>query len=1387
MNGELFFLYIFDSFLSHTDRRIIESNTSHSAPSQSTSLSISSARFLTGKNNMGSFSKFIGPNNVKMSDIYDFKLNNGLITRIFSGNFNNDISYFNNTNNTPILTGVTTNLKNIYCTSGGAIEGFDSNFLTNNSFQNGNGMPQCNPSENNPTNDIIALDNPGDSPYVLRQTGYYAEYEVTLGNQLLPNTTYVMSGWYSKSNDYNGTDTMFHARAYSSSGNQIYTDLGLFNIIESRVIGGLTWHYCYHTITTPSDYSYFKWFIGYGANNSTGYRYYTKLSVQKMNVVSQELYGVFYAPVSGIYKFHQASDSLSYTWLGDSAMSAFTTSNCLIKTFKARYLTFEYGNTIGQGRYLQSSGVRVYTSPDGANIINSSMITTSSSIFSYDFATANIVDNNDSTIYISTGEVYPWVKIDLGSECNIYRVELLNRIDGARARLAGVRLVLSNNNNDIIYTSKNVLNKSGSDIYQEGENAFMYYTFFPSINTEVYGSDSTPNTNQEITTTLVGGQYYPIRIQYGGIGYFNFSFTPPNGTRTYDGTGYFFSRGINNGSRNLINNSNLILHYQFNIGDTQSNQLANWASGTRTYDIALYNGASLKTSSYKSGKSSLYLNKDYGIQYLLNSSTTSTTNGLSFAVWYRSNNSGHWGRIFDFGNGANVDNIGCSPNAIGQNSLGFFCTPGDNFYLSDINYNDNKWRHIVWTLTYSPEGNYNSIWKIYIDGELKANLSGRAYPRPNITRNLSYIGKSNWEDGAYNGWIDDFRMYNRVLSDSEASILYSSDNVYLLKTGNTHITTIPQGSSYFNPATSGYAIYSSNPWLPNGYYWIKSFSMTNPLRMYVDIKNGGFDFYAIFGGTSITTYDATHSGIALGLELAVPRNKNNWRAIYNYVYNVLKTTYTNIMTALPVYNTISGGNYTSYAMFDRRFGNNGSYNGVPDWRVKDGGLWYLKDVAWGEPNGDYTGNGFLGSYSIETYPQFLTEYGSPGFNDLWAGYATGPNYIVSTNYAGSSIFSIDIYYDGSEYHKAAPSASYIKNLTGTEKNGVYWINLPEIGPTRIYCIMDSSIDGGGWMMAMKSGKSLALPSVLSSNTFSYGSFTNNDVFLGNIGLPSGYSSQTVSVKLRIYGQKTFSYNGMNGQCYVNDVNGNTIIASYVGDRANGSDSYDISDTVILTLNPNQFPLTVRAWVWYLGWYFYSMTANITISTSNDETLFNYNSDYWTTTNTLNSNDLTRDNQDAKFHTMNYFKAKDMLALWPDIPYNYNGGSGGNLSLPLYNNWCWLKNNFDSGTRRTLINLFGNVNNMSLGEPRGAERGTAFSSQPGNAFYGINFTSFPNMKVRWGFAWNNEGDWNSNDVTGGIGMYSSWGSLKSLSAGDQIGCCQDQIGINRTARVEMYIR
>jgi hypothetical protein len=62
----------------------------------------------------------------------------------------------------------------------------------------------------------------------------------------------------------------------------------------------------------------------------------------------------------------------------------------------------------------------------------------------------------------------------------------------------------------------------------------------------------------------------------------------------------------------------------------------------------------------------------------------------------------------------------------------------------------------------------------------------------------------------------------------------------------------------------------------------------------------------------------------------------------------------------------------------------------------------------------------------------------------------------------------------------------------------------------------------------------------------------------------------------------------------------------------------------------------------------------------------------------------------------------------------------------------------------------------------------------------NFTLNTNNSVRWGVAFNNEADWITNDVIGGIGLGTFYG--KNYSAGDFHGG-----GINRQARVEMYVR
>lgn len=157
-----------------------------------------------------------------------------------------------------------------------------TNFFSDGHFPNGTDM--ASEAGSNSQNDIIQLKNPGDSKYVLRQTMGVAstEYQINLSTQLSANTTYCLSGWYAESSDYSGASRMFHCRAYSSGGSHTSLGTGLYNVLKTKVVGGITWKHCYATITTPADYSNsFNWYVGYAGDSYSGARYYTNLKMEQ--------------------------------------------------------------------------------------------------------------------------------------------------------------------------------------------------------------------------------------------------------------------------------------------------------------------------------------------------------------------------------------------------------------------------------------------------------------------------------------------------------------------------------------------------------------------------------------------------------------------------------------------------------------------------------------------------------------------------------------------------------------------------------------------------------------------------------------------------------------------------------------------------------------------------------------------------------------------------------------------------------------------------------------------------------------------------------------------------------------------------------------------------
>ena len=190
--------------------------------------------------------------------------------------------------------------------------------------------------------------------------------------------------------------------------------------------------------------------------------------------------------------------------------------------------------------------------------------------------------------------------------------------------------------------------------------------------------------------------------------------------------------------------------------------------------------------------------------------------------------------------------------------------------------------------------------------------------------------------------------------------------------------------------------------------------------------------------------------------------------------------------------------------------------------------------------------------------------------------------------------------------------------------------------------------------------------------------------------------------------------------------------------------------------------------------------------------FGYDTNYWTTNNTLNPSDVTQNNADAKFNVMNYYQGNDFLARWPDI----TTGTGG--SITGLGSWIWLQNDYNDGTRITPISFFSTASRKFIKDAKtynGWANGV-FSSQTDVRFYGFNYFNDQNLsKSRWGFGWNENGgglypngNMGSDDVVGGIGLKGTqFFGDRNFSAGDVIGCCQDTTGINRSARVEVYVR
>lgn len=148
-----------------------------------------------------------------------------------------------------------------------------------------------------------------------------------------------------------------------------------------------------------------------------------------------------------------------------------------------------------------------------------------------------------------------------------------------------------------------------------------------------------------------------------------------------------------------------------------------------------------------------------------------TSDGFTVSLWAKPTTSSgsSWQRFFDFGNGPASDNIVFAQNA---NTDEVFFEVYNGGSTTKIIAPPGSWKVGSWqyyAATIEADGNAT----IYIDGNPVA--TGLTNKPINMARSNKYIGKSNWGDNYYQGYMDDLRVYSRALSQSEIIDLTSGN------------------------------------------------------------------------------------------------------------------------------------------------------------------------------------------------------------------------------------------------------------------------------------------------------------------------------------------------------------------------------------------------------------------------------------------------------------------------------------------------------------------------------------------------------------------------------------------------------------------------------------
>jgi hypothetical protein len=172
-----------------------------------------------------------------------------------------------------------------------------------------------------------------------------------------------------------------------------------------------------------------------------------------------------------------------------------------------------------------------------------------------------------------------------------------------------------------------------------------------------------------------------------------------------------------------------------------------------------------------------------------------TTNSYSYAAWVKPSTNDGLGFVISIGSDTAYQALLISPFQDGWTG-GEYLSNGDNSYqTAGVNIDTSHWYHVVLTRD-------NSKIQLFVDGHKydAVPVSGAPVYGKNPTANIAKRAGSASQ--YFHGAIDEVRIYNRVLTDSEVQTLYSVIKVQGIKSSlaDNIFTILP------NPNNGSFAI-----------------------------------------------------------------------------------------------------------------------------------------------------------------------------------------------------------------------------------------------------------------------------------------------------------------------------------------------------------------------------------------------------------------------------------------------------------------------------------------------------------------------------------------------------------------------------------------------------